>query len=125
MSLRWKVGIVAGAGAAIVSTPLVWLLDNPDTGQMVGASVQCATGIAALVWALIQASSDSATPPGQQDAAVDTGHSEATGGGSAHTGIRRSRGAEGGSARAQSTGDATARGSGSSAGTGVDYTGPA
>ncbi|MER8046430.1 hypothetical protein [Streptomyces sp. NPDC094032] len=40
--------VVAVAG--IISTPLVWLLNSPDTGQLVGASVQAAAGIAALVW---------------------------------------------------------------------------
>ncbi|MGF0177202.1 hypothetical protein ACQF36_44150 [Streptomyces sp. Marseille-Q5077] len=116
---------MAAAGVAIVSTPLIWLLGSPDTGQLVGASIQGATGIAALVWALLQPSHVAAAPPELHDVAVDTGRSEATGGGSAHTGVRRSGAMGAGSARAQRTGDATARGSGSSASTGVDHTGPA
>ncbi|MFE7112389.1 hypothetical protein ACFU98_40495 [Streptomyces sp. NPDC057575] len=100
-----------------VSTPFFWLLDSPDTGQLVAASVQGATGIAALVWALMQSS---ATPrPGV--VVVDTGKAEATGGGRASTGVRRPQEAGSGAIRAERTGDATAGGPDSSASTGIDF----
>ena len=54
VSQGWKLTVIVAAAAGIVSTPLLWLLDSPDTGQLVGATVQAATGIAALVWALLQ-----------------------------------------------------------------------
>ncbi|QEV22622.1 hypothetical protein CP975_29650 [Streptomyces alboniger] len=104
--------IVIGV-ACIVATPMVWLLSGPGTGELVGASSQVGTGVAALVWAWLQ--------PRQGDSATDTGQARASGGGSAHTGIRRPGGAGTGSARVDRTGDATAGGSGSSAGTGIDY----
>lgn len=116
MSRGWKTAIVVVASAGIVSTPLFWLLDKPDTGQLVGASVQGATGIAALLWALFQKPAD----PGPADTAVDTGRAKASGGATARTGVKR-RGAGSGSARAERTGDATATGPGSTASTGVDY----
>ena len=109
--------VVAVAG--IVSTPLYWLLDSPDTGQLVAASVQGATGIIALVWALL--ASPAARQPGLTDAAVNTGEAKATGGGRASTGVRRPRGAGSGSAQVERTGNAIADGSDSSANTGVDY----
>ncbi|GAB2745657.1 hypothetical protein GCM10027072_47310 [Streptomyces bullii] len=108
----------------IVSTPLVWLLGNPDAGQLVGASVQAATGVAALVWALIQresAGSGSALRSRDRNVAVATGRAEAEDGATASTGVRRPTGAPGGSARAKRTGDAVARGEGSRASTGVDF----
>lgn len=109
--------MTVAAVLVIVSTPVFWLLDGPDTGQLVGASVQAATGVGALVWAWIQPASEA------RDSAVRTGRAEASGGGRAHTGIRR-RGAGGsGAARVERSGDAVARGRGSSAGTGIDYTG--
>ncbi|MQS38659.1 hypothetical protein FFZ77_24640 [Streptomyces katsurahamanus] len=104
--------IVVGV-ACIAGTPMVWLLNSPGTGELVGVSLQVGTGVAALVWAWLQ--------PRQGDSAMDTGKAEASGGGSVHTGIRRPGGAGTGSARADRTGDATADGSGSSAGTGIDY----
>lgn len=119
MSQRWKITVIMAAAAGIVSTPLLWLLDSPDTGQLVGASVQGATGIAALVWALIQR--PSTTVPGPADLAVDTGNADGTAGGEAHTGVRRPGAAGTGSARAERTGDATAHGPGSRATTGIDY----
>jgi len=100
-----------------VSTPFFWLLDNPDTGQLVAASVQGATGIAALAWALMQSS---ATPPSEV-AVVDTGKAKATGGGRASTGVRRQQDAGSGAIRAERTGDAAADGPDSSASTGIDY----
>ncbi|MFJ8406417.1 hypothetical protein ACIQ9K_39095 [Streptomyces microflavus] len=109
--------VVAVAG--VVSTPLLWLLDSPDTGQLVGASVQAAAGIAALVWALLQR--PPAPVPGPADIAVGTGNAAGTDGGTAVTGVRRPGGAGSGSAKAERTGDATATGPGSSASTGIDY----
>jgi hypothetical protein len=116
VSRGWKAVVVVVALVGIVSTPVIWLLDNPDTGQLVGASVQGATGIAALAWALFQRPA----APGLADVAVDTGSARATGGATATTGVRR-RGGRKGSARAEGTGDATATGAGSDASTGVDY----
>ncbi|WP_329500811.1 hypothetical protein [Kitasatospora herbaricolor] len=104
------------AGAAIVSTPLVWLLDGTDTGQLVGASVQGATGIAALVRAWWRPS-----VTGPTDVAADTGKAQATSGGKAVSGVRRPGAAGTGSARAARTGDASADGSDSSATTGIDH----
>ncbi|MFJ6182606.1 hypothetical protein [Streptomyces sp. NPDC092295] len=48
-----KAVIMASAGAAIVSTPLYWLLGGPDSGQLAAASVQGATGVIALAWSLL------------------------------------------------------------------------
>lgn len=121
MSQGWKITVIVAAAAGVVSTPLVWLLDSPNTGQLVGATVQAATGIAALVWALLQRPPAPAPVPRPADLAVDTGKADGTDGGTAHTGVRRPGGAGTGSAKAERTGDATAHGPGSSAGTGVDY----
>ncbi|MFZ4276370.1 hypothetical protein ACOZFM_27115 [Streptomyces arboris] len=104
--------IVVGV-ACIAATPMVWLLNGPGTGELVGASLQVGTGVAALMWAWLQ--------PRQGDSATDTGQAKASGGGSAHTGIRRPGGAGTGSVRVDRTGDATADGFGSSADTGIDY----
>ena len=101
-----------------VSTPFFWLLDNPDTGQLVAASIQGATGIAALVWALLQSL---ANPQQPEVVVVGTGKAKATGGGRASTGVRRPQDAGSGPVRAERTGDATADGPGSSANTGVDF----
>ncbi|MER8073585.1 hypothetical protein ABTZ59_35695 [Streptomyces sp. NPDC094034] len=101
----------------IVSTPVFWLFDGPDTGQLVGASVQAATGVGALVWAWIQPATEA------RDSAVRTGLAEASNGGKAHTGIRRRDAGGSEAARVQQSGNAVARGRGSSAGTGIDYTG--
>ena len=113
--------MIVAALVGIVSTPLFWLLDGPDTGQLVGASIQAATGVCALIWAWLQPT----VPPtvGPQDTAVRTGRAEASDGGRAHTGIHRRSGAATRAAHAQHTGDAIAQGRGSSAGTGIDYTG--
>lgn len=121
MSHGWKITVMVAAAVGVVSTPLVWLLDSPDAGQLVGASVQAATGIAALVWALLQRPPVPAPVPGLADLAVDTGKAEGTGGGTAISGVRRPGGAGTGSAKAERTGDAIAQGPGSSANTGVDY----
>ncbi|MGW3381918.1 hypothetical protein ACWDCO_17230 [Streptomyces albogriseolus] len=117
MSGGQRAAVTVAAVLAIVSTPVFWLFDGPDTGQLVGASVQAATGVGALVWAWIQPAAEA------RDSAVRTGQAEASGGGGAHTGIRR-RGASGNrAARVEQSGDAVAHGRGSNAGTGIDYTG--
>ncbi|MCX0245360.1 hypothetical protein [Streptomyces drozdowiczii] len=116
MSRTWKITVIVLALAGIASTPLIWLLDSPDSGQLVGASVQGAVGIAALVWALFQ------SPAGQvEDVAVQTGEAEAEDGGTAVTGVKRPRGRGTGSAEARRTGRAKATGEGSRAVSGVDY----
>ncbi|MEV8019739.1 hypothetical protein AB0O76_25970 [Streptomyces sp. NPDC086554] len=56
MSRPRKIMVMVVAVVLTVSTPFFWLLDDPDTGQLVAASVQGATGVAALVWALMQSS---------------------------------------------------------------------
>ncbi|MFF8572684.1 hypothetical protein ACF06L_15790 [Streptomyces sp. NPDC015408] len=104
------------AAAAIVSTPAVWLLSSPDSGQMAGATIQAAVGIVTLVWALLQRPDNRA-----DDAAAQTGQAEASGGGTAVTGIRRRQGQGSGTAKAEGTGNATASGEGSSAVSGIDY----
>lgn len=58
---------------------------------------------------------------GPVDTAVDTGSAQATGGGTASTGVVRPGGGGSGSATAQRTGDAVADGAGSRASTGVDH----
>jgi hypothetical protein len=100
-----------------VSTPFFWLLGNPDAGQLVAASVQGATGIAALVWALMQSSAN----PQPGVAVIDTGNAMATGGGRASTGVRRPQDGGSGPVRAERTGDATADGPDSSASSGIDF----
>jgi hypothetical protein len=54
VSRGWKIAVVVVAVGLTVSTPFSWLLDSPDTGQLVAASVQGATGIAALLWAMLR-----------------------------------------------------------------------
>ncbi|MFZ3467660.1 hypothetical protein ACODT3_39100 [Streptomyces sp. 4.24] len=120
MTRGGKIAIVVVAVAGIVSTPLVWLLDSPDTGQMIGASVQAAVAIAALLWTLFQHPA-TGRARGPADTAVDTGEAEATGGAGASSGVVRPGGAGSGTATAERTGDATADGTGSRASTGVDY----
>lgn len=117
MSLRWRIAVIVLAAAGVVSTPMIWLLGSPDAGQLVGASVQAAVGIAALVWAWFQR-------PGNRtdDTAMRTGAAEASDGGSAVTGIRRPQGRGSGSAKAERTGNSTATGGSSSAVSGIDYT---
>jgi hypothetical protein len=122
MSRGWTGAVIVVAVAGTFSTPVFWLMDGPGTGQLVGASVQGAAGIAALVWAVLQhryAASPSASGP--IDTAVRTGTAEASDGAVARTGVRRPGGSGGGSSRAERTGNATATGRGSTAGTGVDH----
>ncbi|MGY0490876.1 hypothetical protein [Streptomyces sp. WG-D5] len=115
MSNAWKVTMIVIAVATMVSTPLVWLLNGPGGGELVGASVQAAVGIAALLWALLQ-------HPQQptRDRALRTGDARAEDGAVAHTGIRRSGGPGRRTASVRRTGKATARGRGSSASSGID-----
>ncbi|MFJ8856767.1 hypothetical protein [Streptomyces sp. NPDC102437] len=110
MSQGWKITVIVLAGVGIVSTPLIWLLDGPDGGQLVGASVQAAVGIAALVWALFQHPSPTTGP---RDSVSRTG--KATRGGVA--GIKRPGGRGRGSATAKRTGEADGKNSVS----GIDY----
>ncbi|GAA2961051.1 hypothetical protein ACFPN0_00680 [Kitasatospora cinereorecta] len=109
MSQSWKITVIVLAAAGVLSTPLIWLLDSPGAGQLAGATVQAAAGIAALVWALFQHRS----PAGPADRASRTG--KATGGGV--TGIRRPGGRGRGSAGAERTGEADGQNSVS----GIDY----
>src|ERR1044072_3197898 len=81
MSQAWKITVIVFAAAGVLSTPLIWLLDSPGAGQLVGATVQAAAGIAALVWAVFQRGS----AVGPTDRATRTG--KASHGGT--TGIRR------------------------------------
>ncbi|MFC4472873.1 hypothetical protein ACFPH6_51940 [Streptomyces xiangluensis] len=116
MSQGWKITVIVLAAAGVVSTPLVWLLDGPDAGQLAGASIQAAVGIAALTWALFQHPSNHA-----YDTALRTGEAQASGGGTAVTGVKRPQGRGDGTARAEKTGNATAADDGSSAVSGIDY----
>lgn len=118
VSQTWKTVVIVLAVLGIASTPVIWLLESPDAGQLVGASVQAAVGIAALVWALFQGAPASSAGA---NVAVDTGTADAKNGGRASTGVRRPKGKGRGSATARRTGDANATGPGSSASSGVDY----
>ncbi|MCX4501620.1 hypothetical protein ACIA8M_24085 [Streptomyces anulatus] len=119
MPRSWKVPAMVVGGMLIVSTPFFWLLDSPDTGQLVAASVQGLTGVAALIPALLP--SPAGPESGTANTVTSTGNAKATAGGKASTGIRRPNGAGSGSAKAEGTGNAVANGPGSSANTGVDY----
>ncbi|MFD7913066.1 hypothetical protein ACFV30_20475 [Streptomyces sp. NPDC059752] len=116
MTQGLKITVIGLALVGIVSTPLVWLLDGPDGGQMVGASVQAGAGIVALVWALFQ-------QPGNrtEDTAEHTGEAQAGDGATAVTGIKRPKGRGSGTAKVTRTGKATATGEGSIASSGIDY----
>jgi hypothetical protein len=119
VSHRWKIVIIVAAVAAILSTPLVWLLGSTDAAQLAGASVQAATGVGALLWALL---SGPASPAPVHDEARHTGRAEAVDGGRAVTGVKRPGGRGSGSATAENTGPSTARGPDSTATSGIDYT---
>ncbi|MFE5810201.1 hypothetical protein [Streptomyces sp. NPDC056491] len=116
MSQGSKITIIVLAVVGIMSTPLVWLLNGPDGGQMIGASMQAGVGIVALLWALFQ-------HPGNrtEDTAEHTGEAQAGDGGTAVTGVKRPKGRGIGSAKASRTGKATATGEGSNASSGIDY----
>ncbi|MET8948535.1 hypothetical protein ABZX30_34690 [Streptomyces sp. NPDC004542] len=108
MSRRRKITVIGVAVVLTVSTSFFWLLDTPDTGQLVAASVQGPTGIVTLVWALMQSSVN----PQPGVAAIDTGNARATTGGRASTGVQRAQDAGSGPVRAERTGDASADGPG-------------
>ncbi|GGS29816.1 hypothetical protein Snoj_26370 [Streptomyces nojiriensis] len=111
MTQGWKITVVVLAVVGVVSTPLIWMLNSPGTGELAGASLQVAVGIAALLWALFQRQS----PAGPTDRADRTGKASRGG----ITGIRRRGGrSRGGSATARRTGDASGPGSVS----GIEYT---
>ncbi|WP_217242195.1 hypothetical protein [Streptomyces sp. AC555_RSS877] len=116
MTQAWKSTVIVLAAAGVVSTPLIWLLDSPDAGQLAGASIQAAVGIVALVWALLQ-------HPGNHtsDTANRTGEAHTSDEGTGVTGIKRPKGRGSGTAKANDTGKATATGD-STAVTGIDYT---
>ncbi|WP_328749661.1 hypothetical protein OHT57_29965 [Streptomyces sp. NBC_00285] len=118
MPSAWKITVIVLAVAGIVTTPVVWLLNGPDGGQFAGASIQAATGVAALVWAVRRPAAVS----GPRDEVIGSGDAEASGGGEAHAGIRRPGGRGRGWARVKRSGKATARGPGAKSGTGIDYT---
>ncbi|MFD7088509.1 hypothetical protein ACFV94_11925 [Streptomyces sp. NPDC059896] len=124
VSKRVKAVIVASAAAAIVSTPLYWLLGGPDSGQLAAASVQGATGVIALAWSLLTARAPSEPEPAPRatdavDVASDTGKSSARDGGRAISGVLRESRADGRPARVERSGDAIAEGPGSVACLGV------
>lgn len=112
-----KVAVIIVAVLSIASTPLFWLLEDPNAGQLVGASVQAAAGVLALLWALFHGRGQS----GPADVVKDTGEARGTGGGRANTGVRRPKGRGEGSAKVTKTGKATASGDGSRANSGIDY----
>lgn len=118
MSHRWKITIIVVAVAAIVTTPLVWLLGSPDAAQLACASVQAATGIVALLWAM--RSGPSAHTPAR-DEVHRSGAAKARDGGHANTGIKRPGGRGDGSAIVKDTGPSTAHGPGSTADSGINY----
>lgn len=103
-----RTALVAAGAVATASTPVVWLWGDPDTGQMVGASVQAGIGIATLLVPVLWGRDRT----GGQAEAVGTGKAVASGGGSANSGVRLGGDTEGMSARAERTGDATAEGGG-------------
>ncbi|MHA4820180.1 hypothetical protein ACXZ65_38190 [Streptomyces aculeolatus] len=109
MSQGRKITVIVLAVVGVMSTPLVWLLDSPNAGQLAGATVQAVVGIAALVWALFQRPSSA----GPTDKAVRTGRASR----GAITGIRRPGGQGRGSATAEQTGEA----SGENSVSGIDY----
>lgn len=113
----WRLAVAIAAAAAILATPLVWLLGSRGTGEIVGASIQAGTGVATLAWALLSSGSGGQ----QRDEAVGTGEVHATNGGRAHSGLRRPGGGGTIGARVKNTGKATADGSGSNASSGIDY----
>ncbi|WP_329127489.1 hypothetical protein [Streptomyces sp. NBC_01465] len=110
MTQRRKIAVIVLAVVGILSTPLIWLLGSPGAGQLVGASIQAAVAIAALVWALFQHPS----PASPADRATRTGKASRGG----VTGIRRPGGQGRGSATAKRTGEASGKNSVS----GIDYT---
>ncbi|MEU5226287.1 hypothetical protein AB0G55_27160 [Streptomyces toyocaensis] len=109
VSQGWKITVIVLAAVGIVSTPLIWLLNSPGAGELAGASIQAAVGIAALVWTLFQHPSSA----GPIDRASRTGVARDGG----VTGIRRPGGRGRGAATAERTGEANGENSVS----GIDY----
>jgi len=118
MSQGWKIILIVLGLIIALSTPLIWLLDDPGTGAVVSASVQAAVGVGSLLCALLI---PGGTQHGTEDEAERTGTADAQDGGRAVTGIKRPQGRGKGSATSKDTGDGTATGDGSSAVTGIDY----
>jgi hypothetical protein len=122
MRPKRRITMIAAGVLLIASTPLVWLLGDPDTGLLVGASVQAGVGVVALLVAPNRVRSrsyvDDARP---SDVVKASGHATSVGGSEAITGIRRPGGKGRGSARVTNSGDAIAHGQGSRAVSGIDY----
>ena len=112
----WKTTVIVISVAGIMSTPMIWLLGNPNVGQLAGASIQAAVGIGALILALFQNPQS-----GPDDMATKTGMARAHRGGSANAGIKRPGGRSAGSAKVERSGDVSASDDGSSANSGIDY----
>ncbi|MGX1135028.1 hypothetical protein RKD49_007218 [Streptomyces glaucescens] len=119
MPRSWKFTIIALAVAGIASIPLVWLLDGPDTGQLVGATLQFAVAVIAFCWAVWP---DAPRGVRARFQAVRTGAARAEDGGVAGTGVRvrGQRARHMASARARDTGKATAKGRRSKANSGIE-----
>ncbi|MEU2512038.1 hypothetical protein [Streptomyces syringium] len=116
MSRGWKATVIVLAVLGTASTPLIWLLNSPDAGQLVGATVQGAVSITALVWAVFQPSGN-----GTDDSVVRSGPVDVGGGGAGNTGIWRRRRWGGGRARVADSGSVTSTGKGSDGNTGIRY----
>ncbi|MGI5365149.1 hypothetical protein [Streptomyces iakyrus] len=117
MQIHWKITIIVVAVLAIISTPLIWLLGSTDAGQLGGASVQAATGVAALLWAVL--SGPQAAPV--RDVARRTGPAVARGGGRSISGIFKRRvGRKSAPVTVVDSGSSTAHGQGSIAVSGSD-----
>ncbi|MFJ7332211.1 hypothetical protein ACIQUU_02995 [Streptomyces sp. NPDC101116] len=116
MTQGWKITVIVLAAIGVVSTPVIWLLHSPNAGELTGASIQATIGIGGFVWALLQSPANRL-----DDTAIRSGQARARRGGRAVTGIRRPQGQGNGSAKAATTGNATADGDGSSAVSGIDY----
>lgn len=117
MKPRTKVALWSAGGLLIALTPLFWLLGNPDMGQLVGASVQAATGAGALLLPFIQ------KPDSTGISVSGTGKAEAVGGGRAVTGLRDPGGTQSRGVTIKRTGDARADGTNSQATSGIDFGG--
>lgn len=81
-----------------------------------GASVQAAAGVLALLWAILRRPEH-----GPTDTVNFTGDAQTEDGGAAITGIRRPGGDGEGAATAETTGKSTAKGGGSRSVSGIDY----
>ncbi|WP_405013963.1 hypothetical protein [Kitasatospora sp. NBC_01539] len=117
MSRTPRIAVIATATAAVVSTPAVWLLDGPGPGQFVGASVQAATGVAALLWAMLR----DRPAPAAHDTVEHTGDAVAVDGGNALTGFSGPADRSTGPSVTRHTGATRAEGAGSVANSGTYY----